>query len=74
MLIAQITDVHIGFEPGNPDEPNMQRLQAVIRRLVEGPNRPDLLLMTGDLTNRATPKAMPVWRMRCAHARSRCWR
>jgi 3',5'-cyclic AMP phosphodiesterase CpdA len=50
VLIAQITDVHIGFEPGNPDEPNMQRLQAVIRRLVEGPNRPDLLLMTGDLT------------------------
>lgn len=50
MLIAQITDVHIGFDRDNPDELNMQRLRAVIRRLVEGPNRPDLLLMSGDLT------------------------
>ena len=50
MLIAQITDVHIGFDRDNPDELNMQRLRAVIRRLVDGPNRPDLLLMTGDLT------------------------
>lgn len=50
MLVAQITDLHIGFERGNPDEANMQRLRAVIDRLVHGPNRPDLLLMTGDLT------------------------
>jgi 3',5'-cyclic AMP phosphodiesterase CpdA len=50
LLIAQITDVHIGFDPGNPDELNMQRLRAVIDRLVAGPNRPDLLLMSGDLT------------------------
>ena len=28
----------------------MQRLHAVIRRLVDGPNRHDMLLMTGDLT------------------------
>jgi 3',5'-cyclic-AMP phosphodiesterase len=50
LLIAQITDVHIGFDRGNPDELNMQRLRAVIARLTSGPNRPDLLLMTGDLT------------------------
>jgi 3',5'-cyclic AMP phosphodiesterase CpdA len=50
LLIAQITDVHIGFDPGNPDELNMQRLRVVIDRLVAGPNRPDLLLMSGDLT------------------------
>jgi len=50
LLIAQITDVHIGFDRGNPDELNMLRLRAVIDRLVTGPNRPDLLLMTGDLT------------------------
>lgn len=48
--IAQITDIHIGFDRGNPDEYNMQRLRAVLQRLAEGPNRPDLLLMTGDLT------------------------
>ena len=51
MLIAQITDCHIGFEPGNPDEDNVQRLRAVLARLRDGPNRPDLLLLTGDLTN-----------------------
>lgn len=79
MLIAQITDVHIGFDPGNPDELNMQRLRAVIDRLVSGPNRPDLLLMTGDLTEsgdaesyarlaeavRACP--FPVWPMTGNH-------
>jgi 3',5'-cyclic AMP phosphodiesterase CpdA len=50
LLIAQITDVHIGFDRGNPDELNMLRLRAVIQRLLAGPNRPDMLLMTGDLT------------------------
>lgn len=50
MLIAQITDIHIGFDPGNPDEHNMERLRAVIARLKNAPSRPDLLLMSGDLT------------------------
>jgi Icc protein len=50
VLIAQISDVHIGFDRGNPDELNMQRLRAVIARLIAAPSRPDLLLMTGDLT------------------------
>lgn len=50
MRIAQITDIHIGFDPGNPDEHNMQRLKAVLQRLVESPNRPALLLLSGDLT------------------------
>ncbi len=50
MLVAQVTDIHIGFDPGNPDEYNMQRLRAVLQRLVDGPNRPDMLLLSGDLT------------------------
>lgn len=50
MLIAQITDIHIGFDPGNREEFNMIRLRAVLARLAEGPNRPDLLLASGDLT------------------------
>lgn len=49
MLIAQITDVHIGFDQGNPDEYNMVRLRAVLARIVASPNRPDMLIMTGDL-------------------------
>ncbi|WP_088310242.1 metallophosphoesterase [Novosphingobium sp. B 225] len=50
MLIAQATDIHIGFDRGNPDEANRVRLRAVLDRLNRGPNRPDLLLLTGDLT------------------------
>ena len=57
MLIAQITDCHIGFDPGNPDEDNVQRLRAVLARLRDGPNRPDLLLLTGDLTNGGTAES-----------------
>jgi Icc protein len=50
LLIAQITDTHIGFDRDQPDERNYQRLSAVLQRLATGPNRPDLLLITGDLT------------------------
>lgn len=52
MLIAQITDVHLGFEPDNPAEFNAKRLTRVLRWLSDGPNRPDLLLVTGDLVDR----------------------
>ncbi len=50
MLIAQVTDIHLGFEPGNAGELNRQRLDKVLDMLIDGPNRPDLLLATGDLT------------------------
>lgn len=53
MLIAQITDVHIGFEPeARPEELNRQRFRAVLDRLVAQPNAPDILLVTGDITDR----------------------
>lgn len=73
MLIAQITDLHLGFEPDNPEEPNARRLKAVIKSLVTGPHRPDLLLVTGDLVDRGDaesyarvvealkPCEFPVW-------------
>ncbi|MEQ1688959.1 MAG: phosphodiesterase [Sphingopyxis sp.] len=51
MLIAQITDIHIGFDSGNHDEYNQQRLDMVMDRVVTGPNAPDLMLATGDLTD-----------------------
>src|SRR3546814_2952723 len=55
MLIAQITDIHIGFDPDNPAEYNRKRLDDVLDLLIEGPNRPDLLLATGDITDRGDP-------------------
>jgi 3',5'-cyclic AMP phosphodiesterase CpdA len=50
LVIAQITDLHIGFEPGNPDEMNRTRLAAVLRDLCTAPNRPDIIVASGDLT------------------------
>lgn len=49
MLIAQITDLHIGFDRNNPHELNVRRLNMVIDELNERTPRPDLLLVTGDL-------------------------
>lgn len=51
MLIAQITDVHLGFDQGNPDELNRKRLDCVLRTLSEMVPPPDLLLATGDLAD-----------------------
>lgn len=50
MIIAQITDIHLGFDSGNPDEINRLRLNRTLSTLAESPYRPDLLLATGDLT------------------------
>ena len=37
MLIAQISDLHLGFVPDDPDEMNARRLDAVIERLLSLP-------------------------------------
>ena len=68
MLIAQITDIHIGFDPDNPAEYNRKRLDEVLDVLIEGPNRPDLLLATGDITDRGDADSY----RRLATAFSRC--
>jgi 3',5'-cyclic AMP phosphodiesterase CpdA len=49
MLIAQITDIHLGFDRGDPDEFNRQRLDRTLRALLALDPAPDLLLATGDL-------------------------
>ncbi len=60
MRIAQITDLHIGFEPGNPQEQNSRRLAAVLARLRA--LAPDLVLATGDLTERGDRES--YWQLR----------
>ena len=50
MLIAQITDCHVGFFRSDVGGANTRRLRAALDRICDGPNRPDLLLMSGDLT------------------------
>lgn len=53
MLIAQMTDIHIGFDPEEePEELNLRRFRATLARVLGGPNRPDMLVVSGDLTDR----------------------
>jgi Icc protein len=76
MLIAQITDLHIGFDPEEtPEELNLRRLRATLARLLGGPNHPDLLVVSGDITDNGDPGSFddaatllsgcpfPVWPM-----------
>jgi 3',5'-cyclic-AMP phosphodiesterase len=51
MLVAQITDLHLGFDPGNPDEDNRKRLDRTLATLANLTPRPDLLLATGDIAD-----------------------
>lgn len=52
MLIAQLTDIHIGFDPeARPEELNRTRIRAALSRVLEAPSRPDLLVLSGDLTD-----------------------
>lgn len=50
MLIAQVTDIHLGFEPDNPTEFNRKRLDQVLKQLRATVPAPDMLIATGDLT------------------------
>ncbi|HEX7874718.1 MAG TPA: phosphodiesterase [Sphingobium sp.] len=52
MLIGQITDIHLGFEPENPAEFNRARLDRIVEQFTHGVNRPDLILATGDLVDK----------------------
>src|SRR5687767_3483114 len=51
MLIAQITDIHLGFDPDNPREFNRQRLDRTLEALCALDPLPDLLLATGDIAD-----------------------
>lgn len=52
MLIAQLTDLHLGFEIDSPDELNRRRLDQAIAWLGNLTVKPDMLFLTGDLVDR----------------------
>ena len=58
--MAQITDLHIGFDRDNPHELNVRRLNLVIDHLNAMRQKPSLLLVTGDLVER--PDDMDAYR------------
>lgn len=52
VLIAQMTDIHVGFAPDEkPEELNLTRFRATLARLIDGPNLPDMLVLSGDITD-----------------------
>jgi 3',5'-cyclic AMP phosphodiesterase CpdA len=52
VLIAQMTDIHVGFAPEEkPEELNLTRFRATLERLLDGPNQPDMLVLSGDITD-----------------------
>lgn len=73
MLIAQVTDIHLGFDPENPTEFNRKRLDSILAQFESMSVRPDVLLATGDLVDRGSAESyhrlraafdvmsMPVW-------------
>lgn len=62
LLIAQVTDIHLGFDPGNADEFNRRRLDATLSALTRMTPQPDLLLATGDLVDRGDAESYAVVR------------
>ncbi len=52
MLLAQVTDIHLGFDPDNPSEFNRKRLDQALKALRDMTPQPDVLLATGDLVDR----------------------
>jgi 3',5'-cyclic AMP phosphodiesterase CpdA len=52
VLIAQMTDIHIGFAPDEQSEElNLTRFRATLARLIHGPNQPNMLVLSGDITD-----------------------
>ncbi|MBC7520621.1 MAG: metallophosphoesterase [Sandarakinorhabdus sp.] len=65
MLIAQVTDIHLGFQPDDPAELNRKRFDDVIGTLLAMQPRPDVLLATGDLTEHGTVSSYRTFKAIC---------
>ncbi|MBB6227144.1 3',5'-cyclic AMP phosphodiesterase CpdA [Polymorphobacter multimanifer] len=65
MLIAQVTDIHLGFQPDDPAELNRKRFDDVVKTLLALSPRPDLLLATGDITEHGTIASYETFKALC---------
>lgn len=65
MLIAQVTDIHLGFQPDDPAEMNRKRFDDILETLKNLTPRPDLLLATGDLTEHGAVSSYQTLRSIC---------
>lgn len=73
MLIGQLSDIHIGFNRNIEPEENLVRLRAALARIAAAPQRPDLLLLTGDLTEFGDAASYAVLTATLASLDIPCW-
>ena len=73
MLIGQLSDIHIGFDRKADPEDNLLRLRQVLARIVIAPQRPDLLLLTGDLTEWGDAESFATLAATLAPLDIPCW-
>ena len=58
VLIAQITDTHVGFEPeAGEEEFNFLRFRMAVDHILKQHVQPDLLILTGDVADKGTPES-----------------
>lgn len=58
VLIAQITDTHVGFEPEAGDEEfNYLRFRMTIDHVCAQTVQPDILILSGDIADKGTPES-----------------
>jgi len=58
VLIAQITDTHVGFEPeAGEEEFNFLRFRMALDHLLEQHVQPDVLILTGDIADKGRPES-----------------
>ena len=60
MIIAQVTDLHIGFKVPNTERSNRVRFQTVLEDIKAMIRQPDLLLLTGDLAEHGDVESYQV--------------
>ena len=73
MLIGQLTDIHIGFDRKADPELNLLRLRQALGRIAAAPQRPDLMLLTGDLTEFGDAESFATLRATLAPLGVPCW-
>lgn len=52
MLIVQITDIHIGFDPKSRFEMNKKRFRQTVQAVMKLEPKPDLIIITGDIADK----------------------
>ncbi len=73
MLIAQLTDIHLGFEPDNPSEFNRKRLDQVLKHFATIKPQPTIMIASGDLVDRGDARSYRRLKSAFSHCEWPIW-